>query len=61
MGKVGSDQISLAYIKNVNEKVDARVLKEVLETFGELKYFDVSRPRVSGSQTATLTWLANCG
>ncbi|RMZ77855.1 hypothetical protein DV737_g4131, partial [Chaetothyriales sp. CBS 132003] len=35
----------LAYIKNVNEKVDARTLREVLEHFGELKYFDVSRPR----------------
>jgi Nuclear transport factor 2 (NTF2) domain len=37
----------LAYIKNVNEKVDARTLREVLEGYGELKYFDVSRPRVS--------------
>ncbi|KAI9874216.1 MAG: hypothetical protein M1823_007737, partial [Watsoniomyces obsoletus] len=35
----------LAYIKNVNEKVDARTLREVLERYGELKYFDVSRPR----------------
>ncbi|RMZ86752.1 hypothetical protein DV736_g6023, partial [Chaetothyriales sp. CBS 134916] len=35
----------LAYIKNVNEKVDARTLREVLERFGELKYFDVSRGR----------------
>lgn len=39
----------LAYIKNVNEKVDARVLREVLEKYGELKYFDVSRMRVSDS------------
>lgn len=38
---------TLAYIKNVNEKVDARVLREVLEKYGSLKYFDVSRPRVS--------------
>jgi hypothetical protein len=37
----------LAYIKNVNEKVDARVLREVLERYGELKYYDVARPRVS--------------
>ena len=37
----------LAYIKNVNEKVDARTLREVLENHGELKYFDVSRGRVS--------------
>nr|KAK5448492.1 hypothetical protein LTR18_001580 [Exophiala xenobiotica] len=35
----------LAYIKNVNDKVDARILREVLESHGELKYFDVSRPR----------------
>lgn len=45
--KAASDQITLAYIKNVNEKVDARILREVLERYGELKYFDVSRPRVS--------------
>jgi hypothetical protein len=45
--KVASEGITLAYIKNVNEKVDARILREVLENFGELKYFDVSRPRVS--------------
>lgn len=38
---------ALAYIKNVNEKVDARLLREALEKYGELKYFDVSRPRVS--------------
>lgn len=37
----------LAYIKNVNEKVDARILREVLEKCGELKYYDVSRQRVS--------------
>ena len=45
--KVGTEGTTLAYIKNVNEKVDARILREVLENFGELKYFDVSRPRVS--------------
>ena len=44
--KVVSEGTTLAYIKNVNEKVDARVLREILENFGELKYFDVSRPRV---------------
>ena len=38
---------TLAYIKNVNDKVDARLLREALERHGELKYFDVSRPRVS--------------
>ena len=39
----------LAYIKNVNEKVDARILRDVLEKYGELKYYDVSRQRVCGS------------
>ncbi|OCT49218.1 NTF2 and RRM domain protein [Cladophialophora carrionii] len=43
--KAASDGITLAYIRNVNEKVDARILREVLESFGELKYYDVSRPR----------------
>ena len=38
---------TLAYIKNVTEKVDAFLLKETLEKFGKLKYFDVARPRVS--------------
>lgn len=42
-----SDQVVLAYVKGVTEKVDARVLRETLATFGELKYFDVSRPKVS--------------
>ena len=46
------DQVTLAYIKNVNEKVDARILKEALEKYGELKYFDVSRQRVSSDFTA---------
>ncbi|OAP63269.1 hypothetical protein AYL99_02496 [Fonsecaea erecta] len=40
-----SEGITMAYIKNVNDKVDARILREVLEKYGELKYFDVSRPR----------------
>lgn len=48
-GKTGQNKptegVVLAYIKNVNEKVDARILREVLESFGELKYFDVSRQR----------------
>lgn len=44
-----SDGNVLAYIKNVNEKVDARTLREVLEKYGELKYYDVSRGRVSYS------------
>lgn len=44
--KVAAEGVVLAYIKNVNEKVDARILRDVLESFGELKYFDVSRMRV---------------
>lgn len=48
--KAVSEGTTLAYIKNVNEKVDARILREVLESFGELKYYDVSRPRVSRSR-----------
>ncbi|KAK4937772.1 hypothetical protein LTR10_021649 [Elasticomyces elasticus] len=43
--KTASEGTVLAYIKNVNDKVDARILRETLEGFGELKYFDVSRPR----------------
>lgn len=35
-----------AYIKNVNDKIDARLLREVLEKYGTLKYYDVSRPKV---------------
>lgn len=40
------EETVLAYIKNVNEKVDASLLKQVLSRFGKLKYFDVSRPKV---------------
>lgn len=47
--KTAAEGTVLAYIKNVNDKVDARILRDILESFGELKYFDVSRPRVSGS------------
>ncbi|KAK2738494.1 hypothetical protein FQN57_007009 [Myotisia sp. PD_48] len=39
------EEKTLAYIKNVNEKVDARLLRETLAGFGKLKYFDVNRPR----------------
>lgn len=35
-----------AYIKNVKDNIDARVLRETLEKFGKLKYYDVSRPKV---------------
>ena len=44
--RAGEDQNVLAYIKNVNDKVDANVLKQTLSRFGKLKYFDVSRPKV---------------
>jgi hypothetical protein len=43
---VGNTLNTLAYIRNVNEKVDAWTLREVLERYGELRYFDVSRTRV---------------
>ncbi|KAJ5145741.1 uncharacterized protein N7515_000305 [Penicillium bovifimosum] len=39
------EETVLAYIKNVNEKVDASLLKQTLARFGKLKYFDVSRPK----------------
>ncbi|KAJ9651317.1 hypothetical protein H2198_009411 [Neophaeococcomyces mojaviensis] len=39
------DGIVHAYIKNVNEKIDARILRDVLEQYGKLKYYDVSRPK----------------
>ncbi|KAL1956347.1 hypothetical protein VTO42DRAFT_7430 [Malbranchea cinnamomea] len=34
---------TLAYVKNVNEKVDASLLKQTLSRFGKLKYFNVNR------------------
>lgn len=37
---------TLAYVKNVNEKVDAAILKATLAEFGKLVYFDVSRQKV---------------
>ena len=44
--KVGTEPNALAYIKNVNEKIQASELRSELEKYGELKYFDVSRQRV---------------
>ncbi|PGH18968.1 hypothetical protein AJ80_04295 [Polytolypa hystricis UAMH7299] len=35
--------ITQAYMKNVTEKVDASLLKQVLSQFGKLAYFDVNR------------------
>lgn len=53
--RAGEDQTVLAYIKNVNEKVDASLLKQTLSRFGKLKYFDVSRPKVWRLTTEKLT------
>jgi Nuclear transport factor 2 (NTF2) domain len=44
----------LGYIKNVTDKIEASKLRTALEKYGELKYFDVSRPRAS-------IWRANSG
>ena len=44
--KATTEPNALAYIKNVNEKIHASELRAVLEKYGELKYFDVSRQRV---------------
>ncbi|KAI9724768.1 MAG: hypothetical protein M1812_000043 [Candelaria pacifica] len=35
----------LAYVKNVSDKVDGDVLKRALLEYGEIAYFDVSRPK----------------
>ncbi|KAH8430397.1 NTF2 and RRM domain protein [Aspergillus melleus] len=43
--RAGEEQPVLAYIKNVNEKVDANLLKQTLTRFGKLKHFDVSRSK----------------
>jgi Nuclear transport factor 2 (NTF2) domain len=43
---------TLAYVKNVTEKVDAFLLKETLEKYGKLKYYDVARARVSHFTTS---------
>ncbi|OOQ83885.1 NTF2 and RRM domain protein [Penicillium brasilianum] len=45
--RAGEDQVVLGYMKNVNEKVDAGLLKQTLARFGKLKYFDVNRPKNS--------------
>ncbi|KAI9803695.1 MAG: hypothetical protein M1833_000607 [Piccolia ochrophora] len=34
-----------AYVKNVTDKVPADVLKSTLQKYGELAYFDISRPK----------------
>jgi len=45
--KTGSESNVLGYIKNVTEKIEASKLRSALEKYGEIKYFDVSRPRAS--------------
>lgn len=47
--RAGEEPNTLAYIKNVNEKVDASLLRDTLTSFGKLKYFDVSRGKVRSS------------
>lgn len=42
-----SGEQHLAYVKNVTSKVDEVLLRATLEKFGNLKYFDVSRQKVS--------------
>lgn len=49
-----------AYIKNVNDKIDARVLREVLEKYGSLKYYDVSRPKVCADEHGSFSSNTNC-
>jgi hypothetical protein len=43
----GDKETVMAYVKNVTEKVHAEVLRTTLQKYGELAYFDVSRPKVS--------------
>jgi hypothetical protein len=45
--KATSEGNVLGYIKNVTEKIEASKLRSALEKYGEIKYFDVSRPRAS--------------
>ena len=47
----GDDHVVSAFVKNVNEKVDASLLKQNLARFGKLKYFDVNRQKVYASHT----------
>lgn len=42
----GDEHVS-AFVKNVNEKVDASLLRQTLARFGKLKYFDVNRQKVN--------------
>lgn len=44
----------LGYVKNVTEKVDAAELKSVLNQYGKLEYFDVSRQKVRLRRTFSM-------
>lgn len=50
----GEQNPTLAFIRNVTEKVDAEALKAVLTKFGPLKQFEVSRQRVCRSSYPSL-------
>ncbi|KAI9823884.1 MAG: GTPase activating protein (SH3 domain) binding protein [Thelocarpon impressellum] len=41
----GEKENVLAYVKNVTEKVEIEALKSTLAKYGDLAYFDVSRPK----------------
>ena len=40
-----------AYIKNVTDDIEPDVLKSYLQKFGEVRFFDISRPKVSCAVT----------
>ena len=45
-GAAGEKTNILGYVKNVTEKVDAAELRNALNQYGKLEYFDVSRQKV---------------
>lgn len=49
----------LGYIKNVTEKIEASALRNTLEKCGELKYFDISRPKVGATDFVTSPGISN--
>jgi Nuclear transport factor 2 (NTF2) domain len=57
--KATSEGNVLGYIKNVTEKIEASKLRSALEKYGEIKYFDVSRPRASTLSSKGLLKLAD--
>ncbi|KAI9849663.1 MAG: hypothetical protein M1837_002788 [Sclerophora amabilis] len=42
---VGEKETIMAYVKNVTDKVPTDALRSALHNFGELAYFDISRPK----------------